>query len=1222
MTKAVRIAARLREAHPNTRVLLVLTTNRVPDAGLLQVVHSAAVAGGIDLEIFDRSSIAHILDYTADGTALRRDFLGMATDRLSAALLNQIASESREAYAAEHPGLAPDEWAEREEDLLLEQTLALLEEEPITVVGLVGTSGFGKSAVALRSLNSHAALGGATIWVRGEHVDESPSFRALLDAALRDSQPGLELDAATHALRIVGNKVALDQEETRPSAFRIVVDDLMRLPDPVLSLRRLLALANGVHGGSSASSQNAGAVAAPSPSTTSADAQPWPPIQVLVPTWPEVWRSQFGQRVQPVWVAEVSVGVLPVVATQRTLCEALARRGVVLSNQQAAHAAEALQGDPLLTALVVEAGHSGADAVIAAVDTAMERFLDSSLNELVLRRGQYTAGEYRNSLLAAGRAMLRARVLDPTWLDVKSWLQDDELHMIREIARQGRICRIVNTGGRESLRFRHDRLRDALLTQACVDEVEANTTDDLTEDPYLARYVGGAIRRNALAAVRIPTLCEESPNALAEALRGAGDRPFLQRESVVTTLLAWLRATFADPALQKRRASQLDAVFASIAWSYLPERLALLNPWPPWHGVILARFMAGSLEDGLRYFESSSWGIAARDDARDRAVNAALSHDRLRVIELLQAVLDDAETSESRCVAALEFAGYTSAPELAGAVGRIWDRHAPTPALVTAALWAAVRIADGGVQSRQSLQTALNAWRRLPDDDGTPPVGMTSRIDALNDLPHAFARGLSTQSISALVDALTSEASRPDGLQGLIAALVRPIDDPLAQESVVRYSAPVRARERASGGTTLWLLTLASDWNTGFGAHRRKLSESTRYRMRVLWRDDDESMDVREVAFMLWAANARRTELPFLAAIEGDVMQPGLAKQAFVKRLALGDRTAVPIALRLAEADPVWYWRLAPAWDERVREAVLSVAAMLPMMDDSTSIVSLSTNQTGFVLDDALGSDAATDSDRTGRERDNSVSNTSIADMLRRLIKAAPAYDASEVLTTIWPRFGRDVKWVRVALAVATPQSVSLAHDSIRTGVDAASAFLYVNMDWRLSARDEDVPSLTQLSAVEPYLDCLDEMFLENLADGCRRRGFDEWAQRHLLPHLSEQWRTHHYPTDEHLDREILIAAEADLNGLSSHNVLRWLSRLEDDVVLRQRIADTALRFLSARGDIEALRVAASVISRVGTRRDLCALLHDPVVGDSATVEAVQADTRFAVRHRTGNGQT
>jgi hypothetical protein len=88
--------------------VLILGTNRVPDAELITEIGHICREAGVELEIFERSRIARFLDFTAEGQYLRRKFLGVRAERLSVKLLKSLDPEAGVGRAPAHHAVGVD----------------------------------------------------------------------------------------------------------------------------------------------------------------------------------------------------------------------------------------------------------------------------------------------------------------------------------------------------------------------------------------------------------------------------------------------------------------------------------------------------------------------------------------------------------------------------------------------------------------------------------------------------------------------------------------------------------------------------------------------------------------------------------------------------------------------------------------------------------------------------------------------------------------------------------------------------------------------------------------------------------------------------------------------------------------------------------------------------------------------------------------------------------
>jgi hypothetical protein len=136
LPKTAAIVAEERRRTPSLRATLVLTCNEEPREDLVRDIHAVALSCRISVDLWSNSRLAHFLDTNPQGQWLRRQYLGVAEERLSRSLLKELSLKSLELH---RPPDLPAAWIERQ----LDHTLASLDQQPVTFV--VAAPGFGKS---------------------------------------------------------------------------------------------------------------------------------------------------------------------------------------------------------------------------------------------------------------------------------------------------------------------------------------------------------------------------------------------------------------------------------------------------------------------------------------------------------------------------------------------------------------------------------------------------------------------------------------------------------------------------------------------------------------------------------------------------------------------------------------------------------------------------------------------------------------------------------------------------------------------------------------------------------------------------------------------------------------------------------------------------------------------------------------------------------------------
>jgi hypothetical protein len=130
-------------------ITVVLTTNQRVNPQLALDVYQRACTEQVAVDIWDQSRLADFLDTTADGHWLRRFYLGIEAERLSADLLHKLGWQSLELYRQEVllPGHAPMVHRDLIESIV---TTALPGGPGLCLV--VGQSGCGKSVATAQAL--------------------------------------------------------------------------------------------------------------------------------------------------------------------------------------------------------------------------------------------------------------------------------------------------------------------------------------------------------------------------------------------------------------------------------------------------------------------------------------------------------------------------------------------------------------------------------------------------------------------------------------------------------------------------------------------------------------------------------------------------------------------------------------------------------------------------------------------------------------------------------------------------------------------------------------------------------------------------------------------------------------------------------------------------------------------------------------------------------------
>ena len=469
LPKTLRVFRRRKDRIAELGATLILTTNREPPETLVHDIHAAGHAGGIDVELYTGSAIAHFLDVDPNGQWLRREYLGTAQTQPSHELLRELSLKSIEAESPD-----TESWVPRSLDVQLGvQSLA-----PVSFI--VGESGMGKTVACLKCLQDHVAGGGFGLFVSAEVLGESHSVADAIDATLRKLHPSLAVGEGRGALSLASES----------SPLLVVVEDVNRSASPTRLLEKLASWGK----------------------TTVAGQEPirW---RVLCPVWPRRTASVRDQSRETVDKSTIWVGPF---SDEEGIAAVQRRRSEPLPLLEAKTIASSLGYDPLLIALHAS-GDSNPEPTAVIKD-----FLQRRLEGLAAVEGGYTAGEYWLALRSLSLALLERKQLEPSFTDVVEWIgeQSSTVRMLREIVKAGEVARLGRRLEKQRIIFRHDRVRNYLLADAVAHALRrGELSQSVTSDPYFAGVIGIALAGGEATKAGIDEVARINPLALFSAMR-------------------------------------------------------------------------------------------------------------------------------------------------------------------------------------------------------------------------------------------------------------------------------------------------------------------------------------------------------------------------------------------------------------------------------------------------------------------------------------------------------------------------------------------------------------------------------------------------------------------------------------------------------------------------------------------------------------------------------
>ncbi|MBT2305353.1 hypothetical protein J7E70_33680 [Variovorax paradoxus] len=429
---------------------------------------------------------------------------------------------------------------------------------------------------------------------------------------------------------------------------------------------------------------------------------------------------------------------------------------------------------------------------------------------------------------------------------------------------------------------------------------------------------------------------------------------------------------------------------------------------------------------------------------------------------------------------------------------------------------------------------------------------------------------------SEALDILIS-AAKAKPLDWAIHTLIHTLDMPAAQELIVRMRADAEEKAQTEGCEyPFWLsrMHLRTDSrNVG------RFSEATRQRLLDIWHGNPTGSPVRRQAFEVLLSRTTVDDLPALRGIGPD--ERPLFEGALFRRIELGDGLAVPKFLQhVANSDTGFWWQAARAW-------------WCPAFTEE--------------LDNELDR-------RRGRKRDGLKGAEQSDWIVRELLCELPVADAERLLLGHWDHISDSSDFVQAALYAESASTRAAAAAALRTTPDPMRLLEHIDHNWQIGGTDNKGRlTLSRARALQPHLNLLSEHCVQSLWDAANIEGHFDWRKSHLDGLLQSRQYGHEFLRDDGVE-----AALTDLEMAEPKSIWRsaWLERYVEAGGKPETAFAIVGRWLTKRGTMEALEVAAACVADQGSRADLRILQGDGAPS-GLEADAIRHDARFAVYRRT-----
>jgi hypothetical protein len=886
------------------------------------------------------------------------------------------------------------------------------------------------------------------------------------------------------------------------------------------------------------------------------DSKKW---RLLCPLWPSVVATLDDvarKKVQQ--LAVIGRAFEPSEGREAVQRQAKAKN-LFLSDLEADSMSAALGHDPLLIALH-EPGR------VPRSEHVIDEFIDGSVSRLAQDRGEHTPGDYRAALRTLARTLLAHWELNPRWESVDAWLaaESDALAKLRRLLNFGEVIDLAGHPADEILTFRHDRVRDALFADAIAEMIRSGSLDDdLLADPYFAEIVGAALLRDAIPEAIVDRVRAANPLALLHALRLFREPSKPIHHAVLSAIGAWL----ADPATHTSanghlRWEALAALSDTESTKVTPiVRQFQDHTWTKWQAL----FRNGDLGGGLQLcLDVEPWvGAPWRDRQIEHAKIRFGAGLRRAVAEFLRRP----NLEQGDRIGALRLAGYLADPQLAEPVETSWNSDPHKDTHLAEYLWAAAQCC--GTDADRFLGPVCDAWAALPDESDDKKAPSPREDLAANTVHFAFRKDVPVSAIGYFTRRAASE-----DLRWPITYMLHGLDHPDAVEFVVKELAESNRKLEGTNLFSPFSAMAADEWRRNEEDVGRPMSRHTRDRLLALWQNTASDKYARRQAFRFWATVERAEDLQILHAVDP---LDDLANSVLWQRLRRNDHTAIPeLLVKLKAEDRAHWWQLAH-----------------------------------FVWSDELNRALAEELDLRGATVVRNWGATYKTDYaIYEVIMRLPQSEAEALLVKHWDHLRFSALFVQTALYIATPRLLELVKETVERSPNPPNLFAHIGMNYGIRVQGRaGITRPTQIEALIPYLDHLNEHAIFNFWEACNRLGWFDLRRKYFDARLDKKYGRRDFDDDRIM---------AVFDDMVQHNHIYWIDRRLEDIietgVAAQRIMKVVEIWLRARATFDALRLAAMAVIQIGTRKDLAIL--NVLVTPPEAADSLRADTQFAVKRR------
>lgn len=859
LRKAIREIGTFRANQPDLQATVALTSNREPDQESIVAAQKLATDAHIDLDIWSASRIAQYLD-SADGQWTRKIYLGDSVEFVSTELLQSCAQRCLFKYAYM---LNSAELVDRNNSV----------EQSSGHTLLVGSSGVGKTTIALQILKRHAEDGGTGLVIPHETVILATSLVEAIDIELRKLEPYLQPNSGHQALSLA----------TESLPFVVVIEDANVASDSPMVLNKVVGW------------------------VLSGKADPVTQWRLVCPVWPQ-YVDSLEQKLKE---AHGSMLQAVDVYTDEQAEEAIRKKslaaGCKLLPATVSSIAKALGNDPLLIALYDFSSSPDAAKVV-------ETYVEKELEIVASNSANLHRSDVKDAVDSLVRHMLAGRRLNPSLREIKDWFRQEpeQLQTLRLVFKSGSVLRLAPRNGEDILTPRHDRVLLSLFSCIMGEDLRnGRLSEGYLTDPFYSEAVGSAILSAQLETDKFGWLMQANPLSLFHAFHLATKTVSTIFPAIVQIIRDWLSNMESHG--ERFRSVRFRAL-QILAATDAPEVLMLTDLFPigdRYNNWCQARFRNGDIGAGLRLLTMYDLGVQIQ--GRRELLSHIFARFGSKIIEPLQNILTTQYLDDRNKKGSLLLAGYLGDPALASAIRTSWFCDNPSDRNLMAYLWATARCCGGDTEN--TLELVCDAWAELPEDEDRSGISLSRSSLAAYGLDWEFRNYPPLAAIPYFVQ----RASSDDRLEWPITYMLRDFDHPVAIEHIVKFLAE-RDRNSQPGTYSHSANVLLDGWERRQREHGIRMSVASKTRLIELAFDSANDLSLRMSAFRTWEVSKSPGDLDQIWEIN---KTSDLYEKAIWARVRREDKTVIPELIELIPTNPRYWWQAGRyLWSVEMTEAL------------------------------------------------------------------------------------------------------------------------------------------------------------------------------------------------------------------------------------------------------------------------------------------------------------